>query len=771
MARRRTNNEMDDDEKLIENEEDFEVASKTSSTSSSSSSSIKVTVSDLEEDVRPKHRPRINEERHLVHIPVSFKRRFNALRSTRGRSLYWWITVAILGVLVIFALSVPLGVWENRPKQNCLDFEDVPEEEYEEFPFLFPGNGEFTLCQRGQTKLRATLGLNHDYIQEVKVDFYSYSGNTWLNLTRLNKNCLRVEWVGTATINDPLKDCYKIGEEYWYAGYETYTQNWPINANTSYHLPLMPFLPNDYLAHDRSNKDAFGPVLHPLWLSSNGSAIVVGKDVQLYVSIDNDTKEICLHARSFELDCIPQASVNSSLNYTVCVFENIADTAKYIVNSSGLIEHPQHIPDLEVFRKPIWSTWARYKTNINDSALQEFYNDIVTKYNFSISQLEVDDGYSVHYGELQFNQPNFSAQNLANLAAQVNLTTWVHPFINPGADVFREAVDQGYLLPGYSRVEGNSVSLVKWWHDYGAVINFLNANASDWHEERLAKFTRDHHLTSLKFDAGEFTYLPKCEYIDGLNHPSDFTKAYARFVGSKAYASRAEVRVGYFTQDLPVFVRMLDRDSTWGLDNGLQSVLTAALTFGIAGYPFVLPDMIGGNGVDGTDLDNTQLPDLSLYVRWVQLNAFLPVMQFSIAPWQFGNESVTDNARKMVELHMNLSSVFIELARNATQTGFPIIRPLWWIVQDADPMVWKIYDQFLIGDDIMVAPILEPNITSRSVYFPHNTCWKVADELPSAVRDVCGVPPSCMCSDGKTETFTLSLWDTLYFNRVYPYSG
>jgi len=212
---------------------------------------------------------------------------------------------------------------------------------------------------------------------------------------------------------------------------------------------------------------------------------------------------------------------------------------------------------------------------------------------------------------------------------------------------------------------------------------------------------------------------------------------------------------------------MLDRDSTWGLDNGLQSVLTAALTFGIAGYPFVLPDMIGGNGVDGTDLDNTQLPDLSLYVRWVQLNAFLPVMQFSIAPWQFGNESVRDNARKMVELHMNLSSVFIELARNATQTGFPIIRPLWWIVRDADPMVWKIYDQFLIGDDIMVAPILEPNITSRLVYFPHNTCWKVADELPSAVRDVCAVAPSCMCSDGKTATFTLSLWETLYFNRVY----
>ena len=47
-------------------------------------------------------------------------------------------------------MSIPLGVWENQRKQNCLDFEDVPEEEYEEFPFLFPGNADFTLCQRAK---------------------------------------------------------------------------------------------------------------------------------------------------------------------------------------------------------------------------------------------------------------------------------------------------------------------------------------------------------------------------------------------------------------------------------------------------------------------------------------------------------------------------------------------------------------------------------------------------------------------------------------------
>ncbi len=50
-----------------------------------------------------------------------------------------------------------------------------------------------------------------------------------------------------------------------------------------------------------------------------------------------------------------------------------------------------------------------------------------------------------------------------------------------------------------------------------------------------------------------------------------------------------EVRVGCQTQDLPIFVRMLDRDSNWGLNNGLKSVLTTALTMSILGYPFILP--------------------------------------------------------------------------------------------------------------------------------------------------------------------------------------
>jgi len=127
---------------------------------------------------------------------------------------------------------------------------------------------------------------------------------------------------------------------------------------------------------------------------------------------------------------------------------------------------------------------------------------------------------------------------------------------------------------------------------------------------------------------------------------------------------------------------MLDKDSAWGRDNGLRSIIPTALTFGISGYPFVLPDMIGGNGImddldQGTGGGKGGLPERELYVRWTELAAFLPAMQFSLAPWQYDNVTV-DIARKYARLHQTAVGDMIEAAakdavlhgRDTTSTSF-----------------------------------------------------------------------------------------------------
>jgi len=60
-------------------------------------------------------------------------------------------------------------------------------------------------------------------------------------------------------------------------------------------------------------------------------------------------------------------------------------------------------------------------------------------------------------------------------------------------------------------------------------------------------------------------------------------------------------------------------------------MIPTLLHFGLHGYPFVLPDMIGGNAYGDK-------PSGELFVRWMQVNAFMPAVQFSIVPWDYSAE-------------------------------------------------------------------------------------------------------------------------------------
>lgn len=690
---------------------------------------------------------RIKEETHVVpHRFAVFKRRvINKAVSPRGKLLYWWITVLFLGLLSFLFVLVPLLVEQSLNKQDCSDYEG----QLDELPYFYrTESGRLEICRQRNMVLEGNLGVGRNYISEVKVNVFKYSMNSTLNVTNSQdntKNCLLVQWVGLSSKMFPLRDCYEIGNSYWYGAYEHLKQHWPFNMTDLSQDPVLgPFLPHDYLSESSPYKNSFGPILHPLWLNTNGIGILVDEGVQLHVSLNG--AQLCLIAQPFELDCFPNALDHAFLNYTVCVFDTISQTAQYFLNRSGLIPRPRSTPSPSVFLNPIWSTWAEYKTNITTDKIANFCSSIVEN-NFNRSQLEIDDGYSRFYGELMFND-RVDVLDLLNGSCQgFNVTAWVHPFVNFDASNFEQGLSYGLYLPGASKQ--SDVSLVKWWHGFGAVINFVSGNNSAFFSELLSNFKEDNHLASFKFDAGEYTYFPKCVRVEGLSHPGDFTKSYVNFVANQSYSDLAEVRVGYFTQGEPVLVRLLDRTSTWGVENGLRSILNAVLSIGLGGYNFVMPDMIGGNGK----------PPIELFIRWVQLNTFLPVMQFSIAPWRYANVTVTEHAKALVQLHHSLG--FHEFAEESISTGFPIIRPLWWrAVEFTDDIAtWTISDQFFISDYYMVAPILIENQLQREVYFPVGFNYSVVDSGLSAAS-VC---PKNLCQGGSSHTFNVSLFKVLYF--------
>ncbi len=180
---------------------------------------------------------------------------------------------------------------------------------------------------------------------------------------------------------------------------------------------------------------------------------------------------------------------------------------------------------------------------------------------------------------------------------------------------------------------------------------------------------------------------------------------------------RQEVRVGAKTQHQPMFVRIMDRESSWQEEGGIKSVIPTVLTFGIIGYPFVLPDMIGGNAYE-------KYPDRELFIRWMQVCTLMPCMQFSITPWEYGAD-VVRMALQMLAIRKRFLDYMLAVAYNCVDTGEPIIRPLWWIAP-GDEFAQVADTQFLLGNDVMVAPVVEAGARSRMIYMPKGV-WR--DEI------------------------------------------
>ena len=559
-----------------------------------------------------------------------------------------------------------------------------------------------------------------------------------------DENCVRVKWTGTASVEHPLIDCFDMCDsnnvcDDWFGGYETLVQNWPINGDSR---TTTMFVPRDYSGQEYGSD--FGPILHPVWLSSKGVVISVDEDVPLHVSVnESGDQRLCLKSVPHSLKCIPGVMEETTLSYTVCGFENISRAAVYFLNESKNVERPNSAPSSNVLEKPIWSTFNAFQGSLTQDKIIEFASNITGK-GYSISQLEISDGYSDKYGDMAFSTDRFpdiasAIRNQINL----NVTATVHPFINYDSSRFTVAISNGSFYPGQSLIQGDDVILVKWWNGYGAIVNYLDEKTRVWQKNQTESFLKSNGLSSLKFDGGTDTHIPNCVYVENMTSPVQYTQQYVDFVARQPYSSTAVVSVGYFSQRHPLLFRLLDRNtSLWGLDNGLHSVLTATLSLGMAGYPFVHPGRNGGE-------DN-----LKLYIRWLQLTAFLPVMEISYPPWKF-NQTIEEHVKLLIKLHKEVYHNYTK--QLVADKDYPIVRPLWW-VEPNNPEYRRNNDQFLVGNKLLVVPILHESTGDRTVLIPAGK-WKCISSYCAGKSKL-----SDQLTGPRTETVSVSgLFNLLYY--------
>lgn len=172
-----------------------------------------------------------------------------------------------------------------------------------------------------------------------------------------------------------------------------------------------------------------------------------------------------------------------------------------------------------------------------------------------------------------------------------------------------------------------------------------------------------------------------------------------------------------------------DVRSDWA---ALRAQVPAGLNMGLSGIPWWTSDI---GGFEGGDPDDPAFREL--LVRWFQFAVHCPLCRlhgFRLPaeggilgsgapnePWSFGEEVLAllrDQLRRRERLRPYLAT----LAAEASATGAPPMRTLWWEFPE-DAGSWEVEDQFVLGPDVLVAPVLAPGATARRVYLPAGATW------------------------------------------------
>lgn len=153
-----------------------------------------------------------------------------------------------------------------------------------------------------------------------------------------------------------------------------------------------------------------------------------------------------------------------------------------------------------------------------------------------------------------------------------------------------------------------------------------------------------------------------------------------------------------------------DNHSIW---THLRMAIPQLCNLGMSGMNFVGTD-IGGFGSDGTP---------ELFARWIEAGCFSPLFRNHCAtgcrvqePWQFGEETLAIS-RKYINLRYELLPYLYDLMRETENTGIPMLRPLV-LEYEKDENLKNRNDEFMVGDRLLVAPVVEQGAREKMVYLP-----------------------------------------------------
>ncbi len=387
---------------------------------------------------------------------------------------------------------------------------------------------------------------------------------------------------------------------------------------------------------------------------------------------------------------------------------------------------------------PLWSLgyhqcrWFRYTQDRVEAIAQKF-RDLDIPCDAIWLDIEHMDGYRVFTWDT--NAFPDATGMLDRMRGQgFNVVTIVDPGIKyePGYWVFDQARDRDLLC----QTEGGDTYIGQVWPGATAFPDFAKPETRQWWGELNGAHVRS-GLAGIWNDMNE----PATGAIDaGAMRFAGGRSSHARYHNQYALMMAMATNAGLLeaAPDRRPFV--LSRAGSAGIqrvaanwmgDNlsrwdHLWLSVPMANGFGVSGQPFVGADVGGFSGNANAEL----------FLRWIQYGVLTPfcrnhteIATVDQYPWTWG-ELVQGLIRQAIVMRYRLMPYLYTAFVTATETGAPVQRPLVFDYQ-YDAVVRDIDDQFVLGPDLLVAPVFQAGSTARQVYLPAGTWYDWHDGTPA----------------------------------------
>lgn len=301
---------------------------------------------------------------------------------------------------------------------------------------------------------------------------------------------------------------------------------------------------------------------------------------------------------------------------------------------------------------------------------------------------------------------------------------YINPYLVNDGDLYRKGKENGVFA---TKADGSDY-LVDFGEFYCGVVDFTNPKAYEWFKnEVIIKHSLDIGIDGWMADFGE--YLPtddlvlhngKSPMMEHNHWPALWAKCnYDALketgkLGQVVYFMRAG---GTGSQKYCTLLWAGDQSVDFTVHDGLATVICAALSAAMSGCGLTHSDIGGYTSLFG----NTRTKEL--FLRWAEMAAFTPVMRTHEGNrpdenfQYYDDEDCMARLARLVDVYTMMAPYIKTLVAENAEKGIPVQRPLF-LHHEADERCYEIQYEYLLGPDMLVAPVYEAERIQWEVYLP-----------------------------------------------------